>query len=462
MKRMYSEHSNSSKLRILKISAFAITSVVIVEVILGLLVGSLAILSDGAHALLDAVSMSILVIATRAALKPPDEEHMYGHEKIEPIGSLIGGIILLATAIFIMIEAVLKLLAKESYIVPQYEFIGFIAIAYTFCIDILRVSIFRKAEHESITLRTGLYDAIADLGSTLIAFFGFGIATLGFYYGDALASIVLSAIINYLSVKLIWSSGMELSDAISRDVVNKIRRGIVSATTVCKCENLKVRKSGEKFFVEATLKVPDYMNLEEAHEITAEIEASIKNTLGNVETTFHIEPAGTHEMPTRSLIEKLAKEVSGVKEAHEINTVYTKGKLYITLHARVDPKLSVKESHEIAEKIETKINETINNIKNLTVHIEPFKAKLHRASTADEDTIRKIIQKIADSRGQDFQIKRIVTYSADKKRYINIDCWFTEQISIEDAHKIASQIENNLKKQFTETIVTVHMEPSPA
>jgi cation diffusion facilitator family transporter len=459
---MHSEQRNNSKLRTLKISAVAITTVVIVEVTLGLVVGSLAILSDGAHALLDALSMFILLIATRASLKPPDEEHMYGHEKIEPIGGLIGGIILLATAIFIMIEAVLKLLAKESYIVPEYELIGFIAIAYTFCIDIFRVSTLHRVEHKSVTLKAGLYHAIADLGSTLIAFFGFGVATLGFYYGDALASLVLSAIINYLSVKLVWSSGMELSDSISKDVVRKIRSEIASASSVCKCENLKVRKSGEKFFADAILKVPDYMNLEEAHEITAKIETNIKNALGNVETTFHIEPARTRDMSTQKLVEKLATEVSGVKEAHEINTVYTKGKLYITLHARVDPKLSVKESHEIAEKIENRIKETISNIENLTVHIEPFKAKLERSSAADEDTIRKIIHKTAESTGEDFQVKKIVTYTADKKHYVNIDCWFTKQISIEEAHKIASQIENNLRKQFAETIVTVHMEPSPA
>jgi divalent metal cation (Fe/Co/Zn/Cd) transporter len=58
-----------------------------------------------------------------------------------------------------------------------------------------------------------------------------------------------------------------------------------------------------------------------------------------------------------------------------------------------------------------------------------------------------------------FSIKRIVTYVADTKRYINIDCCFTEGLSIEEAHKIASEIEENIRKQFAETMVTVHMEP---
>ncbi|MGC9345720.1 MAG: cation diffusion facilitator family transporter, partial [Candidatus Bathyarchaeales archaeon] len=128
---MRSVQKGSYKLKTLKISAIAITSVVLVEVILGLAVGSLAILSDGAHALLDALTMFILLITTTASLKPPDEEHMYGHEKIESIGGLIGGIILLGTAILLAIQSVLRLLENESYLVPEWKFAGFVAIGYT-------------------------------------------------------------------------------------------------------------------------------------------------------------------------------------------------------------------------------------------------------------------------------------------------------------------------------------------
>jgi divalent metal cation (Fe/Co/Zn/Cd) transporter len=59
-----------------------------------------------------------------------------------------------------------------------------------------------------------------------------------------------------------------------------------------------------------------------------------------------------------------------------------------------------------------------------------------------------------------FRIKGIVTYVARKKRYINIDCTFTKQLSLEEAHEIASQVEEHLREHFAETTITVHMEPS--
>jgi cation diffusion facilitator family transporter len=455
---MHSGEKSGYKLKILKISALAITSVVVVEVILGLVAGSLAILSDGTHALLDALSMFALLITTRASLRPPDEEHMYGHEKIETLGGLIGGIILLGTSIFLMIESVLRLLENKSYLVSEWEFAGFIAITYTFFIDILRVGVLHKTERESVTLKAGFYHALADLGSTLIAFLGFGLATIGFYYGDALASMVLSAIINYLSLKLVWSSGMELSDAISKDVAVKVRREILGTKGVSKCENLKVRKAGDKTFVEATVQVPGYMSFEESHILASKIERNVKNSLGNADVTIHVEPLET-EMSTEKLVEKLATEVEGVKEAHKVNCAYMDGKLYITLHARVHPKLSVQEAHKMAEKIENKIIGRIENVENVTVHIEPFEVQLRKGSALNEREIREVVHKTAESFKHAFRIMRIVTYVAEEKRYINIDCCFTKQISVKDAHKIASQIERNIKKQFTETIVTVHMEP---
>jgi cation diffusion facilitator family transporter len=450
--------SEKERLRTLKISFVAICSVVVVEVALGLVVGSLAILSDGAHALLDASAMFILLVATKASLKPPDEEHMYGHEKMEPLGGLVGGVILLGTGIFLMLESILRLFRNEFYIIQELEFAGFAAIAYTFCIDILRVRVLHGKEKESVTVKAGFYHAIADLGSTFIAFLGFGLATLGFSASDASASLVLSAAIVYLSVKLVWASGMELSDAVSKDVVEKVRKEIVSTKGVYKVESLRVRKAGTKTFIEATIQVPDYIGFEESHGLASKIEEKLEGFLGNAEVVIHVEPL-EKEMLTEKLVEKLAKEVEGVREAHDVNAVYAHGKLYITLHAYVDPTLSVQKSHDVAEKIEKKLAEKIENIGNITVHIEPFDARLRRGSTIDEKEVQQMIYKTAKGFQQVFNVKRIVTYVVGGKRYINIDCCFTSQISIEEAHKIASKIENNVKRKFTETVVTVHMEP---
>jgi cation diffusion facilitator family transporter len=447
------------KLRTLKRSSIAISSVVLVEVILGLMVNSLAIVSDGLHALLDALTTFMLFVATRMSLKPPDEEHMYGHEKFESIGGLIGGLALIGVALLVLYEAVLKTVIHQTVNVG-IEYVGFIAVGYTFCIDFFRVrTLMRARKSESSTMKAGFYHALADLSSTVIAFVGFGLATLGLNYGDSLASMVLGVLLTYLSVRLVWSSGMELTDTVSKGLADKVRKEILGTGGVCRFEDLKIRKAGEKTFVRATLQVPDYVGLEEAHGLASDVEAKIKNMLGNAEVVIHTEPC-VAEMSTAKLVEKLATEVVGVKEAHEVNVVYAESKLYITLHAYVDPKLSVEEAHEIAERIEEKIGQRIRGVEDVAVHVEPLSLGKRKGATVDEGEIRRIVHAVADSYRHAFHVKGIVTYLAGKKRYINIDCSFTKQISIEEAHEIASQIEEQVREHFVETTVTVHAEPS--
>jgi divalent metal cation (Fe/Co/Zn/Cd) transporter len=306
-------------------------------------------------------------------------------------------------------------------------------------------------------MKVGFYHALADLSSTIIALLGFGLATLGFTAGDALASMVLSVLLFYLSVKLVWESGMELSDAISRDAAERVKKVILSTEGVRRCIDLRIRKAGDKTFVQATIQVPEYLGFVEAHDLTSKIEADIKHALGNADVTIHTEPLET-EIPTEKLVEKSALEARGVKGVHEIDTAYASGRLYITLHIYVDSDLLVEEADDIAETIENKIAKRIANIENVTIHIEPFSTKERRGLLVKEEEIRRIISETIESWPEVVRTKRIVTYIAGDKRYINIDCAFTGQTSVKDAHVIATKIEEKVKTRLAETIVTVHTE----
>ena len=452
---MPNSQEGAGKLRALKLSALAIASVVAVEVSMGLVVNSLAIVSDGLHALLDFITTIALFVAAKAALKPPDEEHMYGHEKFETVGGLMGGIVLVGVALIVFYEAGLRL--TQGFGVNEGSgLVGFIAIGFTFCVDVLRIAIFRAARGDSSTVKVGFYHAIADLSSTLIAFLGFGLAVVaGIYWGDALASIALGVLLSYLSIKLVKENIMELSDTASRDLGQRIRKEILSEEEVQKNDNLRARRVGSRTFIETTVQVSDRMSLEEAHALASRIEANLTKAFGNVDATIHIEPcAGETRM--EKLVEKLAA-VEGVREVHEISTVYTSGKLYITLHAIVDPNLSVEEAHEIADKIEKRMHTGIGQLEHVTVHVEPSGEV--RAVEIREEKLRQIITKVTDGISQNLRVEKILTYVAEGKRYINLDCCFTKQISIAEAHELASRIEKETKEHFADAVVTVHIEP---
>jgi divalent metal cation (Fe/Co/Zn/Cd) transporter len=263
-------------------------------------------------------------------------------------------------------------------------------------------------------------------------------------------------LLSYLSIRLIRSSIMELSDTASKGLVQKIRKEILSHEGILKCENLKVRKVGSKIFAEATVQVSSLMSLEQAHALVSKIEANLTRAFGSVDATIHIEPS-ERETKVEQLVGKLAS-VEGVREVHEIATVYASGKLYITLHVYVDPQLSVEEAHSIADKIENRMHAGIKQLENVTVHVEPYGAEIH-AGEIDENKLRDIIQKLVKDTERDFYVKRIMTYAAEGKRYVNLDCCFTKKISITEAHDVASRIEHEIKERFANAVVTVHIEP---
>lgn len=453
---MQSNPEGQQKLNALKISAIAIFSVVIVEVTIGTFVNSLAIISDGLHALLDALSSVMLFFAVRASLKPADEEHTYGHEKFESIGGLIGGIVLIAVACIIFYEAALRLISGAA-LEGEIEYMGFGAIAYALCIASLRVTVFKKSEKsESQSMKAGFYDAISDLGSTIIALIGFGLALLGFAGADAFASIFLGCMLTYLSLKLAKSSVNELSDSASKDLIAKTRKAILSCEGVLKTENLKVRKVGSKVFVDVSVQVPNGMGLEDAHTLASKVESCLKDALGNVDATIHVEPSDK-EKKLQEVITKLAT-VEGVKEVHEVSANYVGGKLYITLHAYVNPELSVEEAHKIAETIENKIWEDIKPLENVTVHVEPAGEAIS-SEQFSEVKLNKVVSEVAKQIDSNLEIKRVITYTVQSKRYINIDCCFTKNVRIKQAHRTASLLEKETREHFVNTTVTVHIEP---
>jgi divalent metal cation (Fe/Co/Zn/Cd) transporter len=165
-------------------------------------------------------------------------------------------------------------------------------------------------------------------------------------------------------------------------------------------------------------------------------------------------------MPTEKLVEKLATEVQGVREAHDVNATYTNGRLYITLHAYVDPKLSVEKAHEIAEQIESKIVHGVKDVENVAVSMAPFNGRKKEGTAVEDREVRWLIHGMTENYQQVFRVKRIVTYVAGQRRYINIDCSLTKQVSVEEADRIVSQIEKQIKEHFVETNVTVHLEPN--
>ena len=445
------------KTKVLQISLIAIFSAFVVELVFGLISNSLGLITDSVHALLDSVVTAILLLAARMAIKPPDEEHTYGHGKIESLGGMIGGIAIFLIAVFFIYEAIQRLQSPVPSVLPgMFAIIGGL---YTIGIDIFRILLLQKSIKKigGTTLKADFYHALMDLGSTIIAIVGIVLVSFGFYNGDFAAALILGVLLVILSLRLIHKTALDLTDIISPELVKKVRKIIVDTEGVIDVGEILMRRSGNTLFTDVTISLRGDTSFDRAHEISNMVENNIKNNIPNASITVHFEPDWKN-VPLDAKINDIAKSVEGVKGVHNIISHKTKGKTYSNLHVMVEREINLDLAHKISEEVEQKIQENIPEIAHVTIHLEPFltvPTNLNKEDKITEEKIREILKKYPAIK----KIGRIVSLNFENILKIDIDCSFDKEISIEKVHDMTSEIEHAIRSKIKNAVITIHPEP---
>ncbi len=443
--------------KVLQISLLAIFSAFLVELTFGLISNSLALITDGIHALLDSVVTIVLLLAARMAIKPADAEHTYGHGKIESLGGMIGGIAIFLIACFFIYESIHRLQSPPPTILPGL--LAIIAGLYTIGVDIFRVGLLRKSIKKmgGDTLKADFYHAFMDLGSTLVAIVGIILVTYGVYFGDFVAALILGVLLVILSIKLVYKTAMDLTDIISPKLVENVKEIAISTNGVINAGPVLMRRSGDIIFADITISLRGDTSFDKAHEISNNVERNIKNKISNAVTTIHFEP-NWHNVPLDAKILEIAKEIEGVKDVHNVSSHKTKGQTYANLHVMVDKEMNLLSAHKISEMIEQEIHKNIPEIKHATIHLEPFVKIPENFNLEDkitENRIKKILEKYLEIK----KIGRIVSLNFENILKIDIDCSFDKELSIEKVHDLTSEIEHVIRAEISNAVITIHPEP---
>ncbi len=447
----------TQRTKVLQVSLLAIFSAFIVELIFGLFSNSLALVTDSIHALLDSVVTLVLLLAVRLAIKPPDAGHTYGYGKTESLGGLIGGIAIFLIACFFIYESVNRLQSPPPSVLP-----GLLAIIgglYTIGIDFFRIIILRRSIKRvgGATLKADLYHAVMDLGSTLVAIAGIVLVTYGLYFGDFVAALILGVFLAALSIKLVYKTARDLTDAISPEQVINVRDIARSTKDVIDAGPVLMRMSGDTIFADVTISLRGDVSFEQAHEISNNVERNIKNKIPNASTTIHFEPSWKN-VPSDAKILDIAKSVDGVRGVHNVNTHKTRGETYSNLHVMVDRGIDLLSAHRISEIIEQKIYRQIPDIAHATIHLEPFVTVPENFNMEDTETQEKIgaiLERYPDIK----KVGRILSLKFENILKIDIDCSFDRYLAIEKVHDLTSEIEHVIRAEIKNSVITIHPEP---
>ncbi len=276
----------------------AITSVIAAvfltsfKLVIGILTGSLGILSEALHSALDMVAAIITLYAVKHSDKPADQEHQFGHGKIENYSAFVETFLLVVTCVWIIYEAVKRLITGRTEI--EVTLWSFAVIIISIIIDVTRSRALLKVakKHDSQALEADAIHFSTDVWSSSVVLIGLAGAAFHFYYADPVAALVVALIVLTVSYRLGKRSFNALVDRAPLGLNDEISGIVSEISEVKKFHDIKVRESGPYKFVELNIHVDKNMTIDQAHSISHKVEEAITAKIKNVKVMVHEEPDG--------------------------------------------------------------------------------------------------------------------------------------------------------------------------
>ncbi len=278
------------KKRVALISVFAAIFLTGSKLIIGMLTGSLGILSEALHSGLDLVAAVITYFSVRISDKPADDDHHYGHGKIENLSALMETILLLITCTWIIYEAISRLISGETHIEVTYW--SYIVVITSIIIDFNRSRMLSKVakKHNSQALEADALHFSTDIWSSTVVFFGLICVNFGWYFADAIAALGVAIIVLFVSYRLGKKSIDVLLDKAPPDTIAIIENTLANYPEVKYFHNLKVRTSGADTFIKFNIHLEPDLSLRQVHKLCDEIEKELGILITRSEVNIHAEP----------------------------------------------------------------------------------------------------------------------------------------------------------------------------
>src|SRR4030081_2132729 len=324
-----SHPDHSIKSRVAAISIFASAGMATAKFVVGISIGSLALISEALHSSVDVVATVITWMVVRVSDRPADEEHHYGHGKLESVSAL--GIIamLYVLAGGILVESYSRL--REGAPPPTITAIPFIVLLVDIAVNFWRARALHRAAHKtkSQALEADALHFASDVLGSVAVIIGLGLSGLGYAWGDAAAAVGVAVMIALLGLRLARSTVETLLDRAPEGAAQKAAAAIRGVPGAVDVERLRVRMVGAKHFVDAVVKVPRTYPIDRVDEIKRRAQDTVAKALGDADLTFTAVPVARDNESIRERIMVIARN-SGLA-VHHVTVHDLGGKLTVSI-----------------------------------------------------------------------------------------------------------------------------------
>ena len=454
---------HNAKSRVAAISIFASAGMATAKFVVGIAIGSLALISEALHSSVDVVATVVTWMVVRVSDRPADEEHHYGHGKFESVSALGVIAMLYVLAGGILVESYSRL--REGVPPPMVSAIPFIVLLLDIAVNFWRARALHRTAHDtkSQALAADALHFASDVLGSIAVMIGLALSGLGYAWGDAAAAIGVAVMIALLGLRLARSTVETLLDRAPEGASEKATAAIRAVRGVVDVERLRVRMVGSTHFIDAIVQVPRTYAIDRVDEIKRKAQDAVTGALEDADLTFTAVPVARDNESVRERIMVIARN-SGLA-VHHVTVHDLGGKLTVSIDLEVDGEMALTAAHDIAHELERDIREEFGEDVEVDTHIEPLEPELPLGTDAAPERVEAV--KTALSRfaadGAIHDIHSVRVRNTDAGEIVNFHCRAAPSMSVIKVHQNVDEIERALRRAFpTVKRVISHAEPPDA
>lgn len=436
----------------------------VIKLVVGVLTNSLAIISEALHSGIDLIAAAMTMFAVMKSDTPPDSGHPYGHYKIENVSSFVETLLLYVTAVWVLYEAIARLLVGGAVVDINIWAIAIMAISIVLNFSRSRVLYRTAKKYKSQALEADAVHFMADLITSVVVIIGIIPAYFGFTEFDSYAAIGVAAIIAIIGYRIGKKSIASLMDAAPAGMEKMITDEVGKVEGVEKIDRIRVRESGPRVFVDITIFIDKLLPLEVAHGVTETVTKKIQATVPDSDVVVHAEPLTIESSNLVTNIRAEASDFPEIKNIHNIRVFEIDNRLHVDFHIETEGDLSLSRAHELSHQLEERIKRLDASIIGVASHVEPIDGGVTNGRLDQEasDRLRTQIATILKSYPEIKCYKGLEIKNIEGKLNINLDCVLKEDATVNEAHRIADQLEASIRARVKEAdSISVHLEPEP-
>ena len=457
----------AEKRRVSRNSMAAAGVMTLLKLVAGILSGSLGVLSDAAHSALDLAGAGLTFFSVRVSDKPADEDHPYGHGKIENLSALAEAGLMGLSCAWIVWEALQRIFVEN---VQLHHSLWPVAVVVTsICVDLWRSRKLRAVAERtgSPALATDASHFSSDIWASAAVLAGLAITWIGartgvnwLHYADPLAAIVVSFMILRMTFGLGMDASAALMDEVPAETRQRMIREVGRIPGVIAVERARLRRSGAGYFADLTLALPRRSTFEHNDELVEAAKEAVLRELPRADVVIHTVP---RESRAESIFDRVRTVAARNNvSVHELSVQSHGGRLRVEQHVELDENLSLLAAHDFVSGLEAEILRATPEIDSVLTHIESEPATIEQPEEFLESDrrIEQCLREAASTFAEIVDVHEIMVGRTGEHIALACHCTLPDELNLQRVHEVITALEDRFKLHCPEVHrVTIHPEP---